>query len=628
MAFIPRLSNARQSHSQSHRRGHRQSQRGISSVLFMLLSGLSLGAMVFGAIYYVRGLQSQSVTVHAQTQAQLKAWSGAEAVRQHLYQLGATEAAKLTVNQAVTFTALSGISATVVDVLASDATNCGGGTRVGFNITGSSGGANSLLAATFCAKGNGGTPGATGKKPAVNIKGNLQLGGDLNVLGDDKTRVVVDGSVNGSGSLNGISNLYATGDITLGGAVGFDVLFSEGNINLSGSALYSSVQSMKGVNLSGGVAVGSLSANGAVTLASNSVTALTAIGNVTAGSATLGSLKTRGSVVGSNLTISGDAQVAGNSQETSAGSVGSGNYGGGLSTPAWNANVKMTRVAGLTVNITPLTAGTVASPSFDAFPYKASANYVFERVGSNIKVTVNKVNTIPNATYFLVGTGGTQDYLCTSSTYSASTCLAKICNGYSDYNSCFSYSGGKWTIAGVTMAPGVLWFDGDVEAGSGTYYNSWIASGSINTAGSNSTYAVNYAGYANTCTNSAFPTLAPSNFCLASDSSKLQAVAAGNIAYGAGGLVGSVYRGGNINLSASNHVYGSVLAGDVLTTSGSTVVHGYVSAASLGTNTADSSLGASTSIDLRNLPSGFDPGNTAATVSAPMSAALLWSRYR
>ncbi|MDC8773097.1 hypothetical protein [Roseateles albus] len=608
----------------------RRRQRGISSVLFMLLSGLSLGAMVFGAIYYVRGLQSQSVTVHAQTQAQLKAWSGVEALRQHLYQLGATEAAKLSVNQVVTFSALSGISATVVDVLAADSVNCGGGTRVGFNITGSSGGANSLLAATFCAKGNGGTPGATGKVPAVNIKGNLQLGGDLKVQGDAQTKVVVDGTVNGSGSLTGISNLYATGDITLGGSVGFDLLFSEGNINLSGSALYSSVQSMKNVSLSGGVSVASLTANGTVTMSSNSVTALNSIGNVTTGSATIGTLKTKGSVVGSNLTVSGDAQVAGNYTESSNGSVGSGNYGGSLSTQTWNTKVNMTRVANLAVNITPLTSSTVTTPAFDAGPYKALANYVFEWDGSDIKVTVNNVNSIPNGIYFLEGSGQTRDYLCKTNSYNAATCLAKICSGYSTSNTCFAYDNAKkkWTIAGTTMAPGVLWFEGDVEAGSGTYYNTWIASGSINTAGTNSTYAVNYAGYANTCTNTAFPTLVPTNFCKASDTSKLQPVSAGNIAYGAGGLVGTVYKGGKINLSASNDVYGSVLAGDDLTTSGSTVVHGYVSAANLASIPTGSSLGASTSIDLRNLPSGFDPSNTAATSSAPMSATLLWSRYR
>ncbi|MEJ6004114.1 hypothetical protein WG899_01025 [Paucibacter sp. AS339] len=608
---------------------HRSRQRGISSVLFMLLSGLSLGAMVFGAIYYVRGLQSQSVTVHALTQAQLKAWSGVEAVRQYLFQLGAAEAAKLSPNQAVSFAGVSGIAATVSDVTAADSTNCGGGTRVGFNITGSSGGANALLAATFCAKGNGGTPGGGSKQPAVNIKGNLDLGGKLDVLGDATTKVVVDGKVTGSGSLSGISNLYATGDITLGGGNNLDVLFSEGSIDLSGSGIYSSVQAMKNVTLSGGVGVGTLTANGTVTLSSNTVTDLTAQGNVTMTSAAkLVNLKSGGNVVGSNVQISGKALVVGNYEEKSNGSVASGNYGGSLISPAWNTQIKMTRQAGLSINYVPLTAGTVSSPKFDAYAYKSIANYVFERVSNDTKVTVNNVNGVTNGTYFLKGDGsGNQDYLCTSSSYSAASCKTKICSGYSAYNSCFSYSGTKWTVAGTTMAPGVVWFKGDLETGTGNYYNSWIATGNINTAGNNITWSVNYAGYANVCTNSTFPSLAPTNFCKVGDT-KLQSVPAGNIAFGAGGLVGTVYSGGKIDLSASNDIYGSVLAGDIVTTGGSTVVHGYVSAGRLGNNAGNSSLGASTKIDLRNLPSGFDPGSTDPTVAEAFSATLLWSRYR
>lgn len=603
-------------------------QRGISSVLFMLLSGLSLGAMVFGAIYYVRGLQSQSVTVHALTQAQLKAWNGVEAVRQYLFQLGAADAAKLSPNQAVTFAGLSGISASVVDVVAADSSNCGGGTRVGFNITGSSGGANALLAATFCAKGNGGAPSGGGKPAAVNIKGNLDLGGKLDVLGDPNTKVVVDGKVTGSGSLSGINNLYATGDITLGGGNNLDVLFSEGSINLSGSGIYSSVQAMKNVTLSGGVGVGSLTANGTVTIESNTVTDLTALGNVTMNSAAkVVNLKSGGNVLGNNSQISGQALVVGNYEERSNGSVASGKYGGSLISPAWNTQINMSRQAGLTLNVTPLTAGTVSSPKFDAYAYKSIANYVFERVGSDTKVTVNNVNSISNGTYFLVGNGGNQDYLCTSNSFSAASCPAKICAGYSDYNSCFSYSNGKWTVAGTTMAPGVAWFKGDLETASGTYYNSWIATGNINTGGNNVTWAVNYAGYANVCTNSRFPSLAPSNFCKAGDS-KLQSVPSGNIAFGSGGYVGSVYSGGKIDLSASNDIYGSVLAGDILTTGGSTTVHGYVSAGRLGSNTGNSTLGASTKIDLRNLPSGFDPGSTDPVAAEPLSATLLWSRYR
>lgn len=603
-------------------------QRGISSLLFLLLSGLSLGAMVFGGIYYVRSLQAQSVTVHALTQAQLKAWSGLEAVRQHLFQLGASEAAKLAPKQAVQFAGMGGISATVVEVLANDASHCSGGTRVGFDITGSSGGANALLAATFCAKGGPGSGGGNSRGAVINIKGNLDLGGDLSVIGGDKARVVVDGKVNGSGSLAGISSLYASDDVTLGGSTQFDMLFSEGHIALSGSGLYSSVQSMKNIVLSGGVGAGTLTANGTVSIESNSVTELNAIGHVQLGSnAKVATLKTRGNVLATNAHISGTASVQGNYEERSAGSVQAGQYGGSLSVQPWNAEVKLSRQPGLSVPLTPLTATAIATPSVDAYAYKAIANYVFERVGNDTKVSVRSVNGIPDGSYFLTGSGDKQDYLCSGSSYSAASCKARICVGYSDYNSCFAYNAGKWTLAGMTMAPGVVWFKGDFEAGQGSYANSWIATGNITTAGNNLTEAVNYAGHAKVCGASSFPDLWPKNFCKPG-SSQLLPVSSGNIAFAAGGLVGNVYSGGKIVLGSSNHVYGDVLAGDILETSGSTTVHGYISAARNGLGAGNNKLGASTKIDLSNLPAGFNPGDNLPNSGGALAATLLWSRYR
>ena len=594
----------------------------------MLLSGLSLGAMVFGGIYYVRSLQVQSVTVHALTQAQLKAWGGTEAVRQYLFQLGASEAAKLSVNQVVSFAGVSGISATVSDVLAADTVNCGGGTRVGFNITGTSGGANALLATTFCAKGSPGGGGTGSRGAAVNIKGNLDISGDLNVLGDAKSKIVVDGNVTGAGSLAGISDLYASGDISLGGSTSVAALFSEGNVALSGSGSYSLVQAMGNIGLTGGVSAGSLKANGTVTLESNAVTELSAIGNVKLGSsATIATLKTKGSVLASNSLITGSALVQGNYEEQVAGTVHSGSYGGSLTVQPWNSGVNLNRVPGLSVSITALTASTISAPTFDAYAYQSSANYAFERVGNDTKVTVKNVSTIPDGSYFLVGSGATQDYVCSGKSYAPASCPAKICSGYSEYNSCFAYSAGKWTVAGTTMAPGIVWFKGDLEAGQGTFYNSWLATGNITTGGNNLSYAANYAGHASLCNNGSFPSLVPKNFCKAG-SSTLLTVGAGNIAFGAGGQVGNSYSGGKITLSASNHVYGDVLAGDILETGGSTTVHGYISAARIGNNAGNSKLGASTKIDLSNLPSSFKPGETAVTPAAANSANLIWSRYR
>lgn len=613
-------------------------QRGVATLLFILLTGLSLGALVFGAVFYVRGTQSQALTVHAQTQAQLKAWSGVEVLRQYLFQSGPEGAAALQANQVVTLTGLDGLSARVVSVAANDA-NCNGGTRVGFSLVGSSGGANSLLSAVYCVGGGkGGGPNSPDDDlPIAIINGPLKLSGELKVSGNDKATIVVNGSVTGNGSLSGIDTLIAKGDVTLGGSTSINTLSSDGSIDLSGSGTYTTVSALKDITLSGGVAAGSLTANGSVSIQSNSVTSITAIGNVSATAATIGNVKTQGRVSGSNTKIGGSALVNGNYTEDSNGSVDSGQYGGVLSKPSWNNNIQMTRVAGLAVPITALTPTTLTIPTIDAYAYRSAANYQFDRDGSGrIVVTVSQVNGVSDGTYYLAGNADKQDYLCTGPSYSASSCPAKICVGNSDYNSCFDYSNGTWSINGKTldnngstMAPGVAWFKGNLSPGSGAYYNSFIATGNITTAGANVTKAVNYAGSPGICSNSSFATLYPRNYCTGAGGSTFTANPPGNIVFAAGGLVGSTYVGGRIDLTASNHVYGDVLAGDLVVTGGSTTVHGQVVATRQGSNAGNSSFGASTKIDMTKWPSGGSPGNNPTqTPSTPASAKLLWSRYQ
>lgn len=599
-------------------------QRGVATLLFVLLTGLSLGALVFGAAYYVRSAQSQSLTVHALTQAQLKAWTGAEALRQYLYKLGAADAAALQVGQAVTLTGLAGVSARVASIDASHS-GCGGGTRVGLSVVGSSGGANSLLSVLYCASGAGNSSNPL-PPDIITINGPLKLSGDVRVSSGNTDRpasMVVNGAVTGNGSISGIDVLVATGDVSLAGSTSIDTLSSEGSINLSGSGSYTTVSAMGNIALSGGVAAGSLTANGRVSIESNSVASITAIGAVSATAAPIGSVKTQGSMSGSNTRITGSAQVQGNYTEASDGSVAGGEYGGVLSKQSWNNKILMSRVVGLAVPITPLTAATVNIPTIDAYTYRSAANYQFDRDSSNrTVVTVSQVNGVPDGTYFLAGNAGNQDFLCTSASYAADTCVAKICVGYSSYNSCFDYSNGTWSINGTTMAPGVAWFKGNLSAGSGTYYNSFIATGNITTAGSNVSKAVNYAGYADICTNGRFPSLYPRNYC-ASGATALTVNPVGNIVFAAGGYVDGTYAGGRIDLTASNHVYGNVLAGDLVETGGSTTIHGQVVAARQGSNSGSSSFGASTRIDLRDLPPSFTNAGSEAA-----SAKLLWSRYQ
>lgn len=616
-------------------------QRGVATLLFILLTGLALGALVFGAVSYVRGTQSQALTVHAQTQAQLKAWSGVEVLRQYLFQSGADGAAALQVGQVVTLTGLEGVSAKVASVAANDSTCGNGSTRVGFHLVGSSGGANSLLSVVYCASGGvtstDDPAGPHAGRPVV-INGPLTLSGDLRISSSENATIVVNGSVSGNGSLSGINTLIANGDVTLGGSTSIDNVSSAGSVDLSGSGTYTTVSALKNIALSGGVVAGSLMANGTVSIQSNRVTSISAIGSVSATAAPIGSVKTQAGMTGSNTRISGSALVQRDYTESSDGSVASGQYGGVLSQPSWNTKVRMTRVPGLAVPIIPLTFETIQIPRIDAYAYRSAANYQFDRDSNgNTVVTVSQVNGVPDGTYYLTGNADKQDYLCTGTSYAAGSCPAKICVGYSDYNSCFGYSGGTWSINGKTMAPGVAWFKGNLSAGVGTYYNSFIATGNITTAGANITKAVNYAGPGSSvvpkvdgvCVNSRFGTLYPLNYCTGTGGATFVSNPPGNIAFAAGGQVGTTYVGGRVDLTASNDIYGDVLAGDLVETGGSTTVHGVILATRQGSNKGNSAFGASTRIDLTGLPSTFHPGDDGPpATNAPASARLLWSRYQ
>ena len=81
-----------------------------------------------------------------------------------------------------------------------------------------------------------------------------------------------------------------------------------------------------------------------------------------------------------------------------------------------------------------------------------------------------------------------------------------------------------WTLNGTSFAPGIIWFEGNLTMGNGVYYGSFIATGTISTAGSLKIYAVNFAGYngkrgtttyapTGICVNSYFPGLYPTDYC-------------------------------------------------------------------------------------------------------------------
>jgi predicted acyltransferase (DUF342 family) len=214
------------------------------------------------------------------------------------------------------------------------------------------------------------------------------------------------------------------------------------------------------------------------------------------------------------------------------------------------------------------------------------------------------------------------------------------------------------------MAPGIAWFEGNLDiSGTGTYYNTFIASGSITkTSGSSTIYALNFAGYdgnyqgkkyapTGICSNVNFPNIYPKQFCDVSNTTYLQdadngignyALLAGSVkggsvatlgAYTAGTYVdSSSYVGGDISIAAQSSVYGSIMSGNQFSSGGMTVIKGSVAAMGSGSITMGNSIAGTTTIDIRKseIPGTYVPGNTSSPDCIgcqPASMKVLWSRY-
>lgn len=437
------------------------------------------------------------------------------------------------------------------------------------------------------------------------------------------------GNINTSGGVTGIEIMNANGNVNSGGnGLAAQTINARGNVILSGGGSnHSTINAGGTVNAAVGSNVASIQARGNVTLGGNLVASLTTVGSVTctANWQVFPSIRAGGTVTGCSAT-SGIQQ-----------------------------NMNPPPVVGIMEKLQPVT---LVQPRVDAWTLKDAANYALEFEGTKAKVTVKNIQGLTDGTYY-IGTYGTQprEYLCSvvdasnKCTNPAAKADAKpFCNSYSgENNACWTFNktpgAESWSVAGKSLPPGVIWVKGNLTLNSGKYYNTFVATGNVTTGGQLETRALNYAGYGPICNNdfinevksSDFQGMRPTNFC---EGTSFKPTALGNIGILAGGYDPSdsanvptktKYTGGLINLGASNYIYGTVLSGDILKTGGATYIFGYISAAGLQLSEDINNLGGSTSVDLRNLPAGYNPneipnmeevaGGNTTTVT------VLWSRY-
>jgi hypothetical protein len=459
-------------------------------------------------------------------------------------------------------------------------------------------------------------------RSALTIVGDLNLSGAIKMISDKPVDMTVDGTVTLDGSVDNIDTLQSTGDIIVRGNQTINTLHSNGNLELS-NGRYQTVKAMGKLTLTGSAMVEQLArVNGNADFL-NSPGGQTAVkqaqvkGNVliNTGGAPLGALETEGKVDIQQFGGMASLKALGDLTIQGWGAPIAGAIAGRLGYNTNNRDIRIQVDPKLQLKLQPVPPLQVTRPRIDAYDFRHEAHYRFEYDDKGrILVTVRQIHGIPDGSYRLgVATDSQQpNHLCRELDASG-RCLAGspsylICKGYDpDTSDCFAGSApGRWRISGATMAPGVLWFDGDLEIGSGVYHNTFIATGNIVTSGQHVSYAVNYAGLIGICRNSDFPNAYPLDYC-AGGIFKGRPI--GHAVLLAGGYRKQQFRGGNITLGASTQVYGNVWAGNMLISGGSTTIHGYISAAR---QSNDASLrhnwGGSTTIDLTQLPDSFKPG--------------------
>lgn len=198
-----------------------------------------------------------------------------------------------------------------------------------------------------------------------------------------------------------------------------------------------------------------------------------------------------------------------------------------------------------------------------------------------------------------------------------------------------SYYGTHSSIAPdvPSLAPGVMFFYGNLRVGQGAYNNSMLATGNIE-ASIPSVYSPKYAGANKICNVSGYKM--PSNLC--KSSSELTSAAIGDIALMAGSCTNgnslqackASYNGGDINLTSNSYIFGKVIAGSRFNTAGASQISGQITAANLGVSQSNfSSFNSSVVIDLTNVKndSGNNTDDNNTTGSDGNFTKIKWARY-
>jgi len=561
-------------------RVRRSHQQGIAAILILIMVGLSLTATMLGSAHYLRSSQEQHTALHAQSIAQARAWTAAEALRRYLEAVAqAGEWDSLVASLALpapVSVGLNGVGEAHVIRVDTGATP----PRLTARLTARAAEASRAEASSVLEVVYSVVPGVAGSNDnVITFNRDLRLGGSITVQAeaDRDYQLNVRGNLiaTSGNSITGISIIRATESIDIGSGSSFDELNANGDIRLSGSVSGQQNLLARGnICLSGGAsAMGQVKANGSV-IGDGGVEfgAISSLGNSDGvgpalcespildqngdpygvdlqGNSSAASVQSKASVRVHSGSIT-ELLSEGNLVVTNwAGGAASGKIAGDFT--HLDSNRTFTVDPGLVVPVSPVPPVSLNTIEFNAYDLQRDANYAFwvDKSSGYRMVTVKDVNGVEDKDYFLGNfepvhsppeaktSGPHNDRLCESlssgSAPDRAICAGRmsdsipICRRSWETGGCFSYDENEklWVLDVGSpeqgyIAQGVLWFEGNLKAGNGHYYNTLIATGDIETSGSHQTTAPNYAGYSRRnslqygmCTDLVFPKYYPTQLC-------------------------------------------------------------------------------------------------------------------
>ena len=208
-------------------------QRGMATILIIILAGMALTVTAMGVMYSVRTSQQQQVSVHAATNAQAGVWAAAEAILSYLENPNVNTATDFTTPQQRNFSTSNNNIENVKATITQDKINTNH-LRAIISYTDIAAKASSTLEVVYHFT----TPSSilTGTAPEIYMAKGLNLSGNAKIIVDENTILNVIGILNfGNSTIDKISIIRTTESIILNKKIQIGKLYSDKNITMTGS---------------------------------------------------------------------------------------------------------------------------------------------------------------------------------------------------------------------------------------------------------------------------------------------------------------------------------------------------------------------------------------------------------